>query len=81
MSLGWIPFLEPMNAVQAVWYLLLIPMAFGISIVYRAMREETYLTYWRSVVVMSGQIILGIVAIAIFLGLFVQLIIPLLSQP
>ena len=81
MSLGWIPFLEPMNAVQAVWYLLLIPMAFGISIVYRAMREETYLTYWRSVVVMSSQIILGIVAIAIFLGLFVQLIIPLLSQP
>ena len=81
MSLGWIPFLEPMNAVQAVWYLLIIPMAFGISIVYRAMREETYLTYWRSVVVMSGQIILGIVAIAIFLGLFVQLIIPLLSQP
>jgi hypothetical protein len=81
MMLAWIPFLQPMNALQSTWYLLLIPMAFGIAVIYRALREESYTTYWRSVVVLSGQIVFGIAAIAVVLGMFVQFAIPLLSQP
>jgi hypothetical protein len=77
--LAWIPFLEPMNAMQPVWYVLLIPMAFGISVVYRSLRECSYATYWRSVVVMSAQIVIGIIAIAVGLGIFVQFVIPLLN--
>ena len=42
IMLAWIPFLEPMNAMQSVWYIFIIPMAFGIAVVYRAMREDTY---------------------------------------
>jgi hypothetical protein len=79
--LAWIPFLEPMNAMQSVWYLFIIPMAFGIAIVYKAMREDTYATYWRSVAVMTSQIVFGIAAIAVALGIFVQFVVPLLSQP
>ncbi len=79
--LAWIPFLEPMNAMQSVWYLFLIPMSFGISVVYRALREETYVTYWRSVVVMTVQVVVGIAAIAVALAIFVQFIVPLLNQP
>lgn len=79
--LAWIPFLQPMNAVQSVWYFLLIPMAFGIAVIYRSLREESYLTFWRSVVIMTVQIVVGIAAIAIALGAFVQFVIPLLSQP
>jgi hypothetical protein len=81
MMLGWTPFLEPMNAMQSVWYLLLLPLVFGISIAYRALREENYTHYWRSVAIMTGQVVFGIAAIAIALGLFVQIIIPLLNQP
>ena len=81
MMLGWIPFLQPMNAMQSVWYIFLIPMAFGIAVVYRSLREESYTTYWRSVAVMTSQIVFGIVAIAIVLGVFVQFFIPLLNQP
>jgi len=81
MMLAWIPFLQPMNAVQSVWYPLLIPMAFGIAVIYRSLREESYSTYWRSVVIMTSQIVFGIAAIAIALGAFVQFVIPLLSQP
>ncbi|HIA72224.1 MAG TPA: hypothetical protein EYO01_05965 [Phycisphaerales bacterium] len=79
--LAWTPFLEPMNAMQSVWYLLLLPMVFGISVVYRALREKQYATYWRSVAIMSGQVVIGIVGIAVALGFFVQIVIPLLNQP
>jgi hypothetical protein len=79
--LAWIPFLEPMNAMQSWWYLLLLPLVFGISVVYRALREENYAKYWLSVVIMTVQIVFGIVGIAIALGLFVQFVIPLLNQP
>ena len=79
--LAWTPFIEPMNAMQSVWYLLLLPMVFGISVVYRALREKQYATYWRSVAIMTGQVVIGIVGIAVALGLFVQIVIPLLNQP
>jgi len=79
--IAWIPFLEPMNAMQSWWYLLLVPLVFGISVTYRALREESYAGYWKSVGIMTAQVVLGIVCIGIALGLFVQFIIPLLSQP
>ncbi|MBT4585103.1 MAG: hypothetical protein HOC93_08510 [Phycisphaerae bacterium] len=79
--LAWIPFLEPMNALQPWWYLLLIPMAFGISMIYKALNEDNFLHYWRSVLVMTTQVVLGITFLAIGIGLFVQLIIPLATQP
>ena len=79
--LGWTPFLEPMNAMQSWWYLLLIPLVFGISVIYRALRVEDYAIYWQSVIIMTVQIVLGIVGIAIALGVFVQWVIPLLNQP
>ena len=79
--LAWIPFLQPINAMQSLWYLLLIPMAFGIAVIYRSLREESYSTYWRSVFIMTIQIVFGIAAIAIILGTFVQFVVPMLSQP
>ena len=79
--LAWIPFLEPMNALQGLWYLLLVPMSFGIAMVYRSLREQTYATYWRSVFIMTGQVVFGIAAIAVALMVFVQWIIPILNQP
>ena len=77
--MAWLPFMQPMNVLQSTWYLLLIPMAFGIAVIYRALREESYATYWRSVVIMTGQIVFGIASIALVLGMFVQFVIPLLN--
>ena len=79
--LAWIPFLEPMNALQTWWYLLLIPMAFGISVIYKALNEDNFLNYWRSVLVMTTQVVLGISALAVAVGLFIQIVIPLVTQP
>lgn len=81
MTLAWIPFLEPMNALQPWWYLLLIPMAFGISVIYKALHEDNFLKYWRSVLVMTIQLVLGISLLAAGIGLCIQLVIPMVSQP
>ena len=81
MTLGWVPILEPMNCVQPFWYLLLIPMAFGISVIYKALHEVILMNYWRSVLVMTTQIVLGISLLAVAIGLFIQLVIPMITQP
>ena len=77
--IGWIPFVEPMNALQTWWYLLLIPMSFGISMMYRALRDSDYTLYWRSVFVTTGQIVACIAILAVLLGLWVQVVIPLIN--
>ncbi|HIN09147.1 MAG TPA: hypothetical protein EYM64_01065 [Phycisphaerales bacterium] len=70
-----------MNAMQSWWYLLLIPMAFGISVVYRSLRETSYATYWRSVLIMTIQVVVGITMLSVAIGVFVQWVIPLINSP
>lgn len=76
--LGWIPFLEPMNALQPYWYLLLIPFSFGISLIYKAMRLDCLDHLWREVAVMTVQIVLAMMGLALLLALLVELVIPAL---
>ena len=75
--LAWIPFLEPMNWLQTAWYVLLIPLAFGISASYKAMRVVDMRNYWRQVGMMTGQIIVVITGLAVALILFVKIVLPL----
>ncbi len=79
--LAWIPFLEPCNALQSIWYLLLIPLSLGISLMYRAIRETVKVDYWRSVIIMTGQISVVIAILGVGLGLLVEILIPLLNSP
>ena len=79
--LAWIPFLEPCNALQSIWYLLLIPLSLGISLMYRAIRETVKVDYWRSVIIMTGQISVVIAVLGVGLGLLVEILIPLLNSP
>lgn len=75
-ALAYIPFVEPMNALQDWWYLLLLPLAFGISVIYKAMRLPTLAGYWRNVTVMTVQIVLAMVALAVCLAILVQMFVP-----
>ena len=76
MLATWIPFVIPMNWMQGVWYLLLIPLAFGISVIYKAIRVHDLATFWAQVWTMTLQIVLVIAALAILLVLFVRLVLP-----
>jgi len=56
-------------------------MAFGISVVYRSLRETSYATYWRSVLIMTIQVVVGITMLSVAIGVFVQWVIPLINSP
>jgi hypothetical protein len=67
----WRPFVDPINA-HSFWYLLLIPISFFIAVAYKAVRVKTLVGYWPAVVVMTVQIILGMIALAVAFYLLVQ---------
>ena len=73
---GYIPFLHPINALQGFWYLLVLPLSFGISVIYKAMRMPGLEGFWRQVAIMTAQIILYMIALAIVLVVLVQVVIP-----
>ncbi len=73
---GYIPFLHPINPLQGFWYLLVLPLSFGISVIYKAMRMPSLEGFWRQVAIMTSQIILSMIALAIGLVILVQVVIP-----
>jgi len=75
--LAYIPFLDPLDVFHDWWFLLVIPLSLGISITYKAMRMASLDGYWRQVAVMTTQIVLAMIAGAVLLMLFVELVIPL----
>lgn len=77
--LAWIPFLEPMNVFHQWWYLLLLPLAFGLSVAYKAIRVPSLKLYWWQVALMTIQIVIGVAALGALVALFVQFAIPYLN--
>ncbi|HLO42328.1 MAG TPA: hypothetical protein VK176_15000 [Phycisphaerales bacterium] len=73
----WRPFIDPIDA-HRTWFMLLIPMAFLISMVYKAVRLPDLSTYWRQVIVMTLQIILWIIALGAIIFVFIQFVAPLI---
>lgn len=77
-GLAYIPFVHPINFFHEWWYLLLAPLSLGISIIYKAVRLETLENFWPQVFVMTLQIVLAMIGLAIALMVFVVYVIPLL---
>lgn len=75
---AWIPFVEPFPAMGAWWPFLLIPLAIGISMIYKALRVSNLNIYPREVAIMTTQIIVAMIALSLALILLVQIIIPAL---
>jgi hypothetical protein len=73
---GYIPFVDPINIFHNWWYLLLIPLSFGISVIYRALKMQDLDRFWRAVAMMTVQIVLVMAALAVALMVLVELTIP-----
>jgi len=71
LAQGWRPFLDPVNA-HPVWYLFILPISFFIAVAYKAVRVKTFTGYWQSVLVMTVQIIAGMLALAAAFYVLVQ---------
>jgi len=66
----------PLNVFHMWWWTLIVPMAFGIAVIYKALRLWTLEHYWRQVALMTAQIIAVMVALALLLTFIVQWVIP-----
>ena len=75
---AYTPFLDPLNVFQTWWYLLIIPLALGISVTYKAMRIYDLGDFFRQVVIMTVQIIVAMALLAAGLILLVQFVVPML---
>ncbi|MCL4197799.1 MAG: hypothetical protein KJZ69_09940 [Phycisphaerales bacterium] len=68
LTLAYRPFLDPID-ISGWWWWLVIPMAFLISMVYKAIRVPTMRRYWRQVVKMTVQVM--VVMLLMCIGLYV----------
>lgn len=72
--LAWRPFIDPIDA-HAWWFLLILPVAFLVSLSWKAVRVDDIQRLPRPVIVMTVQVILAMLGLglAAFLGLTVVL--------
>lgn len=78
LAAGYRPFLDPID-ISRYWFLLLIPMAFFIALAYKAVRVLDTKHLPREVLVMTTQIVLGMIALGLASYLFVQHVVPLIA--
>jgi hypothetical protein len=74
--LAYIPFVHPLTVFHEWWYLLLVPLSFGISVVYKAIRLNSLQHFWRQVAAMTVQIVLAMIGLAIALVILIVMVIP-----
>lgn len=79
-SLAYTPFLDPLPGVTHFWWLLLLPLSFGVAMSWKAVRGPSLAqglsAYWRAVVTMVVQVVLAVAGIAAGLFILVQLVLP-----
>jgi hypothetical protein len=65
------PFIDPLN-LHDWWWTLIVPLSLGVAIAYKAVRLPNLDRYWREVIVMTVQILLGMAGLAAALWLLVE---------
>jgi len=78
LTLAYRPFIDPID-VHTLWYLLLVPLALGVSAAYKAVRVDELREFPRAVLVMTAQIVLGMIALGVLSYVFVQFVVPRLA--
>ncbi len=76
LLLAWTPFIHPLNVFHERWWLLLVPLTFGISVIYKAVRMHSLERFWRESAFLTVQIVLAMFALAIVVIVLVQVVIP-----
>jgi hypothetical protein len=75
MMLAWRPFLDPLN-LHGYWWAFLPPLAFLISVVYKAVRVERLSEWPRAVAVMTAQIIVAMILLGAAAFCFLEYVLP-----
>lgn len=73
---AWRPFLDPLSLHDS-WFVLLVPLSLFISISYKAVRRPRLdRGYWRSVFIMTAQVIISMILLGAALFVFIQWVLP-----
>ena len=75
---AWRPMLDPLP-IAGHWPWLLIPLAIGISIAYKAVRVGSREAYPKAVVIMTTQIVLAMLALGVAAYLIVWFVVPAIT--
>lgn len=79
-ALAYVPFLDPLPGVTQFWWVLVVPLAFGVAMSWKAVRGPSLArglgSYWKAVVTMAVQVVLTVVGIAAGLFILVQWLLP-----
>jgi len=78
VTLGWTPFIDPIDA-HGWWFLLLAPLSLLIAIAYKAVRAPDMTRYWREVAVMTVQIIAAMILLGIASYVVLQIVVPVIA--
>ncbi len=74
--LAWTPLLQPAPGAEHWWWMLVVPMAVGIAMSYKAIRTKDLRDWPRDVLRMSVQVLVAVVGIAVGLYLLVIVLLP-----
>lgn len=81
-TLAFAPFLEPLNALHGPWAWMLLPLALGIAVIFRAIREPEH-RFWpryiRGVAMLTLKITLGVLLLGVAFHLFARVWLPLVT--
>jgi hypothetical protein len=78
--LGYTPMLDPMPLSGGLWWLTLLPLALGIALVYKAIKLDDMRRYPRQVAMMTTQIVVVMLALAVGIQIVVGWIVPMLGS-
>lgn len=74
-TIAYTPFLDPLN-IESWWYFTLVPLAFFVSVAYKAIRVHTFEHYWRNVLIMTTQIVFSIVGLGVLMFVLITQVMP-----
>lgn len=74
-QLAYTPFIDPID-VHRVWYMLIVPLALGIAITYKAIRVGDMKQYPRQVLAMTAQVVGVMALLGLASYLLIQHVIP-----
>ncbi|MDA1007614.1 MAG: hypothetical protein O2800_01230 [Planctomycetota bacterium] len=76
MILGWIPFLQPLDILGGGWWILIVPLVFGIAMVHRSVRCMSLSRYWGEVVSMTATSLAVMALLAIGIWAVLEFALP-----
>lgn len=75
LLLAWRPFLDPLSLHQ-YWWAFLLPLSLGVSFTYKAVRVRDLADLPRQTLVMTAQVILGMILLGAAVFCFLEYVLP-----